>query len=46
MPQPDPTPLDHLIGAGEQHRWDVQAESVGRIEVYGDLVLGRFGLSG
>jgi hypothetical protein len=33
--------FNHLVGAGEQCRWDVQAKSLGGLEVYHHLVLGR-----
>jgi hypothetical protein len=39
--QPEGQLLDHLVGAGEKHRRNVQAERLGGPEVDGQLVLGR-----
>ena len=36
-----PSSLDHLVGAGEQRWWNVEAERFGGLEVYGELKLGR-----
>ena len=33
--------FDHLVGAGEQRRWHVEAERLGGLEVDHQLVLGR-----
>ena len=33
--------FDHLVGAGEQRRWDVEAERLGGLEVDHQLELGR-----
>src|SRR5262249_42925408 len=33
--------LDHLVGAGEQHRWNFQAEGLRGLEINHELVLGR-----
>src|SRR6516165_12565838 len=33
--------LDHLVGAGEHCCWDVEAQSLGGLEVDHQLVLGR-----
>src|SRR5215831_20672316 len=33
--------LDHLVGAGEHCCWDLEAESLGGLQVEDDLVLGR-----
>jgi hypothetical protein len=33
--------FDHLVGAGDQRRWDFQPERFGRLEVDHQLVPGR-----
>jgi hypothetical protein len=33
--------FDHLVGGGEQPRWDGQVERFGRLKVYDQLELGR-----
>jgi hypothetical protein len=33
--------FDHLVGAGEQRRWDLEAERSGRLEVDDELELGQ-----
>jgi hypothetical protein len=33
--------IDHLVGDGEQHAWDSEAERLGSLEVDRQLELGR-----
>jgi hypothetical protein len=33
--------FDHLVGAGEQRRWDFEAESFGRLKIDDQLEFGR-----
>ena len=33
--------LDHLVGAGEQRRWNLKADRLGRLQVDDELEFGR-----
>ena len=37
LDDPQRSSLDHLVGAGEQHRWNIEAERLRRAQIYDEI---------